>query len=132
MRIKHITQMLDLSAKKVNFIAPLFNKMHTDPNFLFGYKLCYVIRYQKTLLSKTLIQKIWGLTYLNSLFYDWRKSIILEMKKKFQPGQTRPGQYQFLFFLHWAKNTSGTSKVIRLIIIIFLVQWNPAFLTVFG
>ena len=33
--------------KQVNFIAPLLNKMHTDPNFLFGFKLCYVSGYIK-------------------------------------------------------------------------------------
>ena len=30
-----------------NFIAPLLNKMYTDPNFLFGVRLCYVSKYQK-------------------------------------------------------------------------------------
>ena len=30
-----------------NFIAPLLNKMYTDPHFLFGIKLCYVSKYQK-------------------------------------------------------------------------------------
>ena len=33
MRIKQITQKTDFSAKKVNFIAPLLNKMYTDPIF---------------------------------------------------------------------------------------------------
>ena len=36
-----------LKCKKVNFIAPLLTKMHPDPNFLFGFKLCYVSRYLK-------------------------------------------------------------------------------------
>ena len=31
---------------RCNFIAPLLTKMSTDPNFLFGFKLCYV-RYLK-------------------------------------------------------------------------------------
>ena len=44
--------------KKANVIAPLLNKMHTDSNFLFGFKLCYVRRYLKILLSKSLIQEI--------------------------------------------------------------------------
>ena len=53
--------------KKVSFIAPLLNKMHTDPHiFLFGFKLRYVSRYLKKIrLSKSLIQKIWGVTYLS-------------------------------------------------------------------
>ena len=34
--------------KKDNFITPLLTKMHTlTPNFLFGFKLCYVSRYLK-------------------------------------------------------------------------------------
>ena len=35
--------------KKVNIIAPLHNKVHTDPryNFHFGFRLCYVSRYLK-------------------------------------------------------------------------------------
>ena len=33
--------------KKVKFIAPLLNKMHTDPQFLFGFKLCNISRYLK-------------------------------------------------------------------------------------
>ena len=48
MRTKQITIKSDLSAKRstfVNFIAPLPNKMHTDPQFSFGLKLCYVCRY---------------------------------------------------------------------------------------
>ena len=32
---------------RCNFIAPLLTKMYTDPNFLFGFKLCYVSRYLK-------------------------------------------------------------------------------------
>ena len=33
--------------KKANVIALLLNKMHTDPNFLFDFKLCCVRRYLK-------------------------------------------------------------------------------------
>ena len=33
--------------KKMNFIARLLTKMHTDAYFSFGYKLCYVCRYLK-------------------------------------------------------------------------------------
>ena len=40
--------------KKVNFIVPLLNKKHTDPNFLFIFKLCYVSRYLKILESGNL------------------------------------------------------------------------------
>ena len=36
-----------------------------SPNFLFGFKLWYVRRYLKTLLSKTLIQESWGMNFLN-------------------------------------------------------------------
>ena len=62
MRINQITLTNDVF-KCGNFIAPLLNKMHTDPNFLFGFKLCYVSRYLKILLSKTLIQKIYSKEY---------------------------------------------------------------------
>ena len=33
--------------KKVNSIAPLLTKMHTNPQFLFIFKLCYVSRQLK-------------------------------------------------------------------------------------
>ena len=33
--------------KKVNLVAPLLNKMHTDPQFSFGFKLFYVSRHLK-------------------------------------------------------------------------------------
>ena len=43
------------NCKEVIFLAPLLTKMHTDPQyFLFGFKLCYISRYLKMLLSKTL------------------------------------------------------------------------------
>ena len=46
MGIKKITQMSNLNAKKVNFIASLLNEMYTDPQFSFlVFKLCYVSRY---------------------------------------------------------------------------------------
>ena len=48
MKIKQITQNSDISAiKKINLIAPLLNNMHTDPQFSFGFELCYVCRYLK-------------------------------------------------------------------------------------
>ena len=33
---------VEFKCKNVNFTPPLLNKMHTEPNFLFGSKLCYV------------------------------------------------------------------------------------------
>ena len=47
MRIKQSKQRSDVKCKKVNLIAQLLNKMHTDPKFLFGFKLFYVSRYLK-------------------------------------------------------------------------------------
>ena len=42
--------------KKVNFIAQLLNKMHTDPQFSrwFGFKLCYISRHLKNTSQQNL------------------------------------------------------------------------------
>ena len=51
MRIKQITQKSDLSAKKVNFIAPLLNKRYTDPQLSFCFKLYHEsVAFRKAIL----------------------------------------------------------------------------------
>ena len=53
-----------LKCKKVNFIAPLLNKMYTDPQFSFGFKLCYGSRYLKNTYQQIIDTGNLEVTYL--------------------------------------------------------------------
>ena len=51
MRIKQITQKSNLSAKRSTSLHHCWIRCTLTPNFLYGFKLCYVIRYLKKYFS---------------------------------------------------------------------------------